>query len=215
MKKILTFLFLIAATPLLAQYVNPNVKWELASKEVGDHEFELKWTAKISPGYHLYSQFIGDGGPIPTSFTFTKSSGYQLEHKVKESGNKHEAVEPVFDNMKLIWFEDKGVFTQRVKLLKDEATVKGVINFMTCNDKMCDPPSDHQFEIKLEAKVSSPAQKDSTGKSSIPTKDSKGAATAISGNMDSGFNSKENVLFFQSYFLQSYFLKALSLISYI
>src|SRR5436305_7686611 len=151
MKKFFTFIFLIASAPLLAQYVNPNVKWELTSKQVSDHEFDLKWTATISPGFHLYSGYIGDGGPIPTTFTFDKSSDYKLEGKVKESGNKHEAIEPLFENMKLIWFEEKGVFTQRVKLLKDAATVKGVINFMTCNDQMCDPPSDHDFEIKLKA----------------------------------------------------------------
>ena len=49
----------------------------------------------------------------------------------------------------LIWFEEQAVFTQRVKLTATEATVKGLVNFMTCNDQMCDPPSDQEFEFVL------------------------------------------------------------------
>src|SRR5207253_10910606 len=41
-------------------------------------------------------------------------------------------------------------------------------SFMTCNDRMCDPPSDHPFEIKLK-EIS--ANSDSATKSSIPVKD--------------------------------------------
>src|SRR3977135_4167965 len=59
---------LFASTAVPPQYVNPTVKWELTSKQVSDNEFDLKWTAIISPGFHLYSGYIGEGGPIPTSF---------------------------------------------------------------------------------------------------------------------------------------------------
>lgn len=196
MKKYLTLLFFIASSPLLAQYVNPNVKWELTSKQVSDNEFDLKWTAKISPGYHLYSQFIvidsGAFGPNPTAFTFEKSTAYKFEGKVKESGNKHEALEPVFDNLKLIWFEKQGMFTQRVKLLKDEATVKGSIFFMTCNDRMCDMPSDHKFEIKLKGKSPAQSPTDSSQKSLVPAKDTTVSVVVIPQKSDSGLTKKDS-----------------------
>jgi thiol:disulfide interchange protein len=190
---------LFAGAAIPPQYVNPSVKWELTSKQVSDHEFDLKWTAIISPGFHLYSQFIGEKGPIPTSFTFEKSADYKLEGKVKESGNRHEALEPLFENMKLIWFEEKGIFTQRVKLLKDEATIKGIVNFMTCNDKLCDPPSDHQFEIKLKAKSPAPSQTDSVQKTMVPAKDTTASAVAAPQPRDSGLTAKDSakVLVFQ------------------
>src|SRR5689334_12073644 len=192
MKKFFSLILLISAgSPVFAQYVNPNVKWSESVKAVSDNEFDLTWTAKISPGYHLYSQFVGDGGPIPTSFTFDKSSDYKLEGKVKESGNRHEALEPLFENMKLIWFEEKAVFTTRVKLLKGETTVKGVINFMTCNDRMCDPPSDHTFDLQLKSTIKPLAPHDSTVKSSVNIKDTVASASS-SGTMDSGFNHEGN-----------------------
>lgn len=194
MKKYLTLLFFIAGSPLLAQYVNPNVKWELTSRQVSDDEFELKWTANIAPGFHLYSQFIAEDGPIPTSFTFEKSPAYKLIGKVKESGNRHEALEPVFLNMKLIWFEEKGIFTQRFKLLKEEATIKGFVSFMTCNDKLCDPPSDHNFEIKLKGKPAQ-SQPDPAPGTLVPGEDTSAAAVAIPQKVDSDLTKKDTASF--------------------
>ncbi len=150
MRRIMLLAFLLnLAMPVFAQYANPNVQWSYSTKKIGTDQFDLIVTANIAKGYHLYSQFIGEGGPIPTSFTFEKTKGYKLVGKVKESGKREEAVEPLFDNMMLIWFEEQAVFTQRVKLTATEATVKGLVNFMTCNDQMCDPPSDQEFEFVL------------------------------------------------------------------
>ena len=133
MRRILlsAFLFTIAI-PVFAQYANPNVQWSYSTKKIGTDQYDLIITAGIAKGYHLYSQFIGEGGPIPTTFSFEKANGYKLVGKVKESGTRKEAVEPLFDNMMLIWFEEKAVFTQRVKLTATEVTVKGLVNFMTC-----------------------------------------------------------------------------------
>lgn len=155
-----------------AQYVNPNVAWSTSVKKVSESEFDLVLKGSISKGFHLYSQNISEGGPIPTTFTFEKSADYKLVGKVKESGNRHEELEPVFDNMKLIWFEDQVTFTQRVKITKPQVTVKGLINFMTCNDRMCDPPSDYIFEYTLSgtpASMAAPA--DTAGKTMAPVND--------------------------------------------
>lgn len=155
-----------------AQYVNPNVAWSTSVKKVSESEFDLVLKGSISKGFHLYSQNISEGGPIPTTFTFEKSADYKLVGKVKESGNRHEELEPVFDNMKLIWFEDQVTFTQRVKITKPQVTVKGLINFMTCNDRMCDPPSDYIFEYTLSgtpAIMAAPA--DTAGKTMAPVND--------------------------------------------
>jgi len=170
-RRIYFFITLLSGTflipPAEAQYVNPNVTWSTATKKISDTEFNIILKATISPGFHLYSQFIGDGGPIPTSFAFEKSSDYKTEGKVKEAGNRHEQVEPLFDNMKLIWFEDNVTFTQQVKILKPEVTIKGSVNFMTCNDKMCDPPSDHAFEFKLRGNSDTGNAPDLQKKSSV------------------------------------------------
>jgi thiol:disulfide interchange protein len=151
MKKALASVLLIAsALSVFAQYSNPHVSWTFSKKKISGDQFELQAVAKIDKGFHLYSQLIGDGGPIPTTFSFDESKDFQLQGKVTEAGIKKEEVEPLFDNMKLIWFEDKVTFTQKVKILKPDVVLKGTVNFMTCNDNMCDPPSDQAFEFHLE-----------------------------------------------------------------
>lgn len=150
MKRFLWLCFLVvSAFSSYAQYTNPNVEWSFNVKKVSADQFDLLITAKIDAANHLYSQFIGEDGPIPTTFTFEKSKDYVLLGKVKEAGNRKEAVEPLFDNMKLIWFEDNVVFTQRVKITVPVVVVKGTVNFMTCDDKSCEPPTDQSFEFKL------------------------------------------------------------------
>ncbi|MEO6166857.1 MAG: hypothetical protein ABIO46_11230, partial [Chitinophagales bacterium] len=154
MRILLLLIFLLSSsTNISAQYSNPNVQWSYSTKKIAPDQFDLVVTAKVGAGYHLYSQFIvipeGGTGPISTSFAFIKSKNYSLVGKVKESGNRKEAVEPLFDDITLIWFEEEAIFTQRVKLKAPDVTVKGVVSFMTCNDRSCDPPSDQEFEFKL------------------------------------------------------------------
>ncbi len=133
------------------QYVNPNVTWGFSAQRLSDDEFELALKATIAPGFHFYSQHIEEGGPIPTQVTFSPSAHYRLIGKVTEHGNRKQAREPVFDNMELIWFEDQVVFKQKVQLLRKQVRVEGFITFMTCNDELCDPPSDQHFAFDLEA----------------------------------------------------------------
>lgn len=180
MRRIMLLAFLLnLAMPVFAQYANPNVQWSYSTKKIGTDQFDLIVTANIAKGYHLYSQFIGEGGPIPTSFTFEKTKGYKLVGKVKESGKREEAVEPLFDNMMLIWFEEQAVFTQRVKLTATEATVKGLVNFMTCNDQMCDPPSDQEFEFVLAGIPAADTV------AALPTIDTVSVASETSGDLKS------------------------------
>lgn len=150
MKRLLWLCFLtVSAFCSYAQYTNPNVQWSFSVKKVSADQFDLLIAAKIDAANHLYSQFIAEDGPIPTTFSFEKSKDYVLLGKVKEAGNRKEAIEPLFDNMKLIWFEDNVVFTQRVKITVRDVVVKGTVNFMTCDDKSCEPPTDQSFEFKL------------------------------------------------------------------
>src|SRR5436190_16775168 len=185
--KLLLLLLFSTSLNLFGQYSNPHVQWSFSAKKIAADQFDLVATAKIDAGFHLYSQFIGEGGPIPTTFTFEKSKDYQLLGKVKESGNRKEEIEPLFENMKLIWFEDKVVFTQRVKIFKQKVGVSGSVNFMTCNDKMCDPPTDQPFEVKWEGM---PASTETGSTNEIPKKDS--VANAASSAMTDTVPGKDS-----------------------
>jgi len=136
-------------TNATAQVFNP-VKWEYKSKSLGNNEFELKFIATIEAHWHLYSQHVGEGGPIPTGFFFTESKEYELIGETQES-EPITIQDPVF-NMEVKYYSDKATFTQKVKTLTENATVAGELEFMSCDDEKCLPPEllDFSFNLKGE-----------------------------------------------------------------
>ncbi len=146
-------LFLTLCSSLLivftvkAQVFEP-VKWQTSVEKVSDNEYDLIATATIDSGWHLYSQNVPDDGPIPTTFTYTKSSDYELNGTtVEEKG--HTVDDPVFQ-MKIKFFEDKAEFRQRIKILNNELSlVKGEVEYMACDDEKCLPPDYVDLNFKL------------------------------------------------------------------
>ena len=130
-----------------AQILDP-VKWEFESTKLSEDTYELTFTATIDEKWAIYSQFIEEGGPIPTTFTFEEGD-YELIEKVTEADeNKVTKHDPVF-NMQVSKFYDKATFKQRVKLNNPEALVTGSLVFMTCDDARCLPPTDVPFEFDI------------------------------------------------------------------
>lgn len=145
-KRILTaFFFVISVVAINAQIQNP-VKWSSNSRNTGIGESELVLTATIENGWHLYSQFIAEGGPVATSFKFEKSADYELIGKVKEASPVIKAFEKSF-NMNIAYFLNKAVFIQKIKLKKPQAIIKGSVEFMSCDDEQCTPPDEYTFSI--------------------------------------------------------------------
>jgi len=150
MKKNLILLLAIAIIPLLSfsQILDP-VKWTFKVEQTNLDEATLLLIAKADKNWHVYSQDIPAGGPIPTTFTFTKSANYKLEGKVLEPKPIVEN-DPNFD-MVLKFFADKVVFRQKIKVLSPKDFIlKGTLNFMCCDDKQCLPPNDVDFEFAIK-----------------------------------------------------------------
>jgi len=157
-KIVLSFLFLCCVLGMSAQILKP-VTWSFSNKQVSDTEFDLVLTASIENSWHLYSQFIADGGPVPTSFKFNPSPDYVLVGKVAESPKPKKIYEKVFE-MDVAFFEKKAVFTQKIKLKVPDAKIKGTLTFMVCDDSQCLPPEDLDFSFDVKgAKVAVAAAK--------------------------------------------------------
>lgn len=148
MKKILLLITILAiATGAFAQIEKP-VKWSYAAKRINSTEAVVFLRATIDPGWHIYSQNVKDGGPIKTSFTFTPSKEYALIGKTAEP-TPLTKFEDAF-KMNVSYFEKTVTFQQKIKLKSANATsVKGQLEYMTCNDKKCLPPEDVDFDIAL------------------------------------------------------------------
>jgi len=170
-KVVLSFLLLCCVLSLSAEIQKP-VTWSFSNKQVSENEFDLILTASIDNNWHIYSQFIGTGGPVPTSFVFKPSTGYVLVGKVREKPRPNKIFEKVFD-MEVTFFEKKAVFTQKVKLKVPTAKIQGSLTFMVCDDSQCLPPEDIDFSFDLKgAKVALVDGKNLTTPVSTPFVDS-------------------------------------------
>lgn len=128
--------------------IEAPVKWSYAAKKTGPAEAVVFIKATIEPGWHIYSLNTKDGGPIKTSFIFNKSTTYSTVGKPMEpKPTVH--YEKSF-GMNVSYFEKEVVFQQKIKLKKAATTVKGTLEFMTCNDHKCLPPADIAFNIPVK-----------------------------------------------------------------
>ncbi|MBE9512285.1 MAG: thioredoxin family protein [Bacteroidetes bacterium] len=153
----LILILLLSTNALFSQILDP-VSWEFVYNKTGKMQYELVFTAKIENRWHLYSQDIPDGGPIPTSFSINESDNFELVGNVEEISEAEEKYDSSFDmNLKL--FSDKAVFIQKVKLISDgPVTISGSVEYMSCDDQRCLPPKDEEFEFVLEPNDASRAK---------------------------------------------------------
>ena len=151
MKK-LFFLMMVLASLLLsaeafAQIKDP-VKWTATSKKVATG-YNVTITARLPKPWHIYSQHTGDGGPIPTNFKFAKNPLVTFNGGVKEVGKLKEEYDKNFDT-KVKYFGDQVAFVQNVKVKGNIKTnVSVTVEYMTCDDSQCLPPTKKTFSISL------------------------------------------------------------------
>ncbi|MBI4946788.1 MAG: thioredoxin family protein [Bacteroidetes bacterium] len=132
--------------------IQKPVKWHFSVNKISDTEVELILKATIDKNWHIYAMNQeSDQGPISLTFNFEKNKNYSLDGKINEP-----APEKMFDKnfeMNVKYFEREAAYKQKVKILSQESfVIKGTLNFMTCNDNMCLPPTDVDFEFKIEGK---------------------------------------------------------------
>ena len=151
MKKIVTAIFLVLFAGFANAQINNPVTWTYTAKKIADKTYELHMTATIDGNWHLYAQDAGKG-PEPTSFVFTPNPLVKYDGKVKEIGKQEKSFDKNFNSV-LKYYGKKVDFVQKVKVKSSTATVvKGVVNFMVCNDRQCLPPRDVPFTINIAGK---------------------------------------------------------------
>lgn len=149
MKKLTLFtaFFLCGTSALFAQILQP-VKWSYAAKKISKTEAVLLIKATIDNGWHIYSTHQKEGGPVKTSVTFTPSKDYVINGALAEP-KPVTKFEKVF-NLNVSYFEKTVIFQQKIKLKKDQTSIKGQLEYMVCNDKQCLPPDNVDFNISVK-----------------------------------------------------------------
>ena len=150
MKRLFLVAVMAAWASLSFSQVKDPVKWSFTSKKKDASTYEVRITATIEDGWHIYSQTTPDGGPIPTTIAFTKSPLMTIEGTPKEVGKLEQRHEELF-GVDVKQYSNKVEFVQIVKLKGAARTVvNGTVEFMTCNDRECLPPSKEKFSITLQ-----------------------------------------------------------------
>jgi len=148
MKSLLIIICSVLTTFGFSQNPLKPVTWKAVYVPTNSSEGEIVFTAIIEKNWHIYSQRPTDAGPIPTSFNITLNPNFEMLGKVVEE-NAHEEFVPAFD-AKVYVFADKAIFKQKIKLKsKKTFSVKSSVEFMTCNNSQCLPPSTIDFIISI------------------------------------------------------------------
>ncbi len=109
---IFSLLILFGLTGLAQQ---SRVKWNYNAKKIGDKTYEVHITGVLENGWHTYSISTPEGGPLPTTITFTKNPLLLLVGKTKEVGKMQQKYEEVF-GIDVKYFSSRVDFVQVVKL---------------------------------------------------------------------------------------------------
>ena len=146
-KALLAFVFLFFCEFTVSAQMYDPVKWSTSVKKISDTEYQLISTATIEEGSHLYAQNVPDGGPIPTTFSYKVTDDFKLiGNTIEETGITVD--DPVFE-MRIKYFENKAVFTQKIKVLNDIKTITASVEFMACDDTKCSPPTEYELVFNI------------------------------------------------------------------
>src|SRR5215475_11732929 len=126
------------------------VSWSFNSKKIADKTYELRLTANIQSGWHLYSQDQPtDAIAIPTSVTINNNPLLKLDGKVKEVGSMEKFKDKNL-GISAHQYSNRVDFVQLVNVKSNAKTnVSGSVEFQTCDDKKCLPPKTVNFNIAL------------------------------------------------------------------
>ena len=147
------FTLLFSLTAMAQQ--NP-VHFSVQQKQVSPTEVEVVFTAKIDQGWHVYSTNLPADGPTSASLHVDKAEGLTPVGKLTPRGKELNVYDKTFE-MKLRYFENSVGFVQRYKITAKTYSIKGYLEYGACNDEMCLPPTQVEFNFKGNGPASAPA----------------------------------------------------------
>ena len=148
-------LMVLGLTTAFAQIQDP-VQFKTEWKKISDTEAQIVFTGVIDEGWHVYSTDLPEGGPISATFNTDKMEGIELDGKLMPEGKEIEAFDKVFE-MNLRYFEEKATFVQKLKITAANYFIEGYLQYGSCNDENCLPPTDIEFSFSGKGAAGAPA----------------------------------------------------------
>lgn len=150
MKKFIALLLpLLCGMVAMAQPAPAPVKWSATAIEADDTTYEVRLTATIEEGWHIY-----DFGPYAEdlfiSTTEITIDGAEKVGEITASKAPHRAFDDVYEAEIGTW-EGTVVFTQKVKADAEPKTLAINVYYGACNDQSCLPPASEDLTVKIGA----------------------------------------------------------------
>jgi len=166
------------------------VHWTTSLKDNGDGTYSFIASAKIDEGWWVYSQFLAsEDGPIATTVNFDAGDHYKLMGKSKESDNAIKMYDKIFE-MDVVKFKHTYSINQKIKISDPSKPITGYLNFQTCNDDRCLPPTDVDFSLTAPTKGSSG---DATPKTNATEPNKTGKANSGTTSTVAGDSEKKKI----------------------
>lgn len=168
-KRVSTFLLLFVFAGLAlaqAQMKNP-VHFTSELKIISDTEAEIIFDGKIDSGWHVYSTNLKNAGPTEAAFKLDNSADIELVGGLIAEGEEIEAYDKAFQKT-LRYFEHEVRFVQKVKLLAKDYYIEGYLEYGSCDDESCLPPTSVDVEFGDSSLVSQKGETQQVGTPLIP-----------------------------------------------
>lgn len=142
----LVALWMFSTSTIQAQSEGP-VKWVFSTYQ-GEQsdEIQVVVTAQLKDGWHIYSQTLEPGGPMPTKVSFGTSEDFVLIGRPNEEGKPESSYSQAFDT-NTVFYSNSVSFVQKVKLKKPVANISGRVEYMLCTKDRCMLPTDVPFTL--------------------------------------------------------------------
>lgn len=149
-KLFLSLLLSIFALNVFAQGENP-VSWSSKVENVKDNVYEIQLTGSIQGKWHIYDLGPYQDGPIATTLVISGGQGVKVVGKPYMKTKVHRYFDQTF-NMEIGTCENGVVIAQQVEVTDPAATeITATLEWQTCDDGSCLPPTDEELKIKLPA----------------------------------------------------------------
>lgn len=150
-------LFLLLMGSVLSAFTikdDSPIHWTFTARQLRPGEYELHFTATLSPGWHVYSQFQPkEAVSDPTKITITRNPLVAVQNPAKEYGVKVK-YEDQTAGIVQYQYANQVDFVQVVTTRNKgsiNTNLTGTVHFQVCTDKQCLQPEDTPFEISLPA----------------------------------------------------------------
>lgn len=137
------------------QKIFDPVSWDIVTRKLSGNEYELVYTANIEKGWTVYSQFVEEGGPVPTTIEYLEADHIELLGEATESGKSKAGFDKIFE-MDVVKFlaDEPFQIVQKFKTDQADKPVVGYLTYMTCDASRCLPPKDVDFSIMADPSIS-------------------------------------------------------------